>query len=257
VDSGVPQGTVMGPPLFTIFIDDIDEVARKIELLIKFADDNKVYKVINSVLDRDILQETLNKLCEWAKTWEMEFNVSKCKILHVGRTNLEYKYYMNNVELQAVEEERDVGVIIHRSLKPSRQCEKAANTEGAVLRLIQRNFHFRDRKIFVDLYKQYVRPHLEFSVPAWSLWTVQDIEKIESVPKKAVKMVSGLNSKDYEDRCREIGIKTLAERRIDQDMAQVYRFHKGSGGLQAEKIIVRANVRAGPVTRLTGSASNF
>jgi hypothetical protein len=159
--------------------------------------------------------------------------------------------------LQAVDEERDVGVIIHKSLKPSRQCEKAANTAGAVLRLIQRNFHFRDRKIFVDLYKQYVRPHLEFSVPAWSPWTAHDIENIESVQKKAVKMVSGLISKEYEARCREIGIKTLAERRIDQDMAQVYRFHKGSGGLQAEKIFVRANTRAGPVTRLTGSASNF
>jgi hypothetical protein len=56
------------------------------------------------------------------------------------------------------------------------------------------------------------------------------------VQKKAVKMVSGLTSKEYEDRCREISVKTLVERRLDQDMAQVYRFHKGSGGLQADKI---------------------
>jgi hypothetical protein len=75
---------------------------------------------------------------------------------------------MNGVELKEIEEEVDIGVVVHKSLKPSRQCEKAANTANAVLRLIQRNFHYRDRNTFLSLYKQYVRPHLEFCGLAWA-----------------------------------------------------------------------------------------
>jgi hypothetical protein len=131
--------------------------------LIKFADDNKDIKVIESQEDRDKLQETLDSLWEWAKLWSMEFNVAKCKIMHVGRTYPQYKYTMNGIPLKEIEEETDVGVIVHKSLKPTRQCEKAANTAGAVLRLLQRNFHYRDKRTFLKLYKQYVRPHMAFA----------------------------------------------------------------------------------------------
>jgi hypothetical protein len=138
VESGVPQGTVMGPPLFTIYIDDIEDFVKLIELLIKFADDNKGLKIIKSLADRDKLQQTLDSLCEWARIWAMEFNVAKCKIMHVGRNNPMFKYSMNGTELKEIEEETDVGVLIHRSLKPTRQCEKAANTANAVLRFFNK-----------------------------------------------------------------------------------------------------------------------
>jgi hypothetical protein len=87
----------------------------------------------------------------------MSFNIAKCKIMHVGTRNPNYKYYMEGQELMEVEHETDIGVIIDKTLKPGRQCEKAANTAGAVLRTIQRNFHYRDRNVFLRLYKQYVR----------------------------------------------------------------------------------------------------
>jgi hypothetical protein len=114
----------------------------------------------------------------------MEFNIPKCKLMHVGRRNPEYKYSTNGQELSVVEEEKDIGVIIQRNLKPGKQCEKAANMVAAVLRQIERNFHYRDRNVFVRLYKQYVLPHLEFSTPAWAPWLRTDIDKLESVQKK-------------------------------------------------------------------------
>jgi hypothetical protein len=88
-------------------------------------------------------------------------------------------------------------------------------------------FHFRDRHVFLQLYKQYVRPHLEFATPAWSPWLQSDIQLLEKVQEKAVKMISGLGGKDYEEKCKELGLETLADRRVLQDMAQVYKLvHK-------------------------------
>jgi hypothetical protein len=136
VDSGVPQGTVLGPPLFTVHIDDIDDFVTLIELLKKFADDTKGLKFIRSLADREALQKTLDELCEWARMWGMSFNLDKCKIMHVGRSNPGYEYRMDGVALKVVEEETDVGVIVQENLKPHKQCQKSANTAMGVLKTI-------------------------------------------------------------------------------------------------------------------------
>ena len=130
---------------------------------------------------------------------------------------------MDGKELATVEEEKDIVVIVHKSLKPSKQCKKAADTAGAVLRTIHRNFHFRDRNIFMRLYKQYVRPHLEFSSQAWSPWLEGDKAELERVQERAVQSVSGLKSRNYQDRCKELGIATLEKRREIQDLVHAYK----------------------------------
>jgi hypothetical protein len=183
VDSGMLQGTIMGPPLFTIHIDDIDIEMLLADLAVKFADDTKGVKKIESDDSRKELQQVFDNLYEWSQKWGMEFNIPKCKLMHVGRRNPEYSYSINGQELSVVEEEKDIGVIpvVQKNLKPGKQCEKSANMAAAVLRQIERNFHYRDRNVFVKLYTQYVLPHLEFSTPAWSPWLRTDIDKLENV----------------------------------------------------------------------------
>jgi ribonuclease P/MRP protein subunit RPP40 len=87
-----------------------------------------------------------------------------------------------------------------------------------VLGQIFRAFHFRDRFTFTNLYKQYVRPHLEFVVQAWSPWTLQDKDMLEKVQKRAVGMVSGLSGTNYKEKLKELGLTTLEERRHQADM---------------------------------------
>ena len=86
---------------------------------------------------------------------------------------------------------------------------------------------YRDKKVYLDLYKTYVRPHLEYCAPAWSPWTLGDREVLEAVQRRAVKAVSNLRSRSYEDRLRELGLDSLEERRKRGDLLMAYRVHSG------------------------------
>ena len=125
---------------------------------------------------------------------------------------------MEGTELQEVTEEKDIGILIHQSLKPTKHCKKAADMAGAVLKQITKNFHFRDKNIFKKLYIQYVRPHMEFASPVWLPWLEQDIQILEKVQKRAVGMISGLRGENYEDKCNELKLDTLQLRRDKQDL---------------------------------------
>jgi len=134
---------------------------------------------------------------------------------------------MKGQQLEVTEEEKDIGVIMSKNLKPSAQYAKAARTAQTVLSQVSRAFHFRDRHIFVKLYVQYVRPHLEFASPAWSPWLEADKEVLEKIQRRAVGMVSGLRTNTYEERLKEIGLTTLEERRHQTDMIQTYKILHG------------------------------
>ena len=136
VSSGVPQGSVLGPLLFLIFINDIDDGINS-EIL-KFADDTKLYRKVNNTDDSVLLQSDLDKLVDWSQRWQMSFNVSKCKVLHLGQSNHNLHYSMNGVTLVSVEDEKDLGVNISNSLKPSKQCAMAAAEANQILGLIRR-----------------------------------------------------------------------------------------------------------------------
>ena len=155
--------------------------------------------------------------------------------MHLGRNNPRQVYYMNGEPLEQTEEETDIGVKVTPNLKPAAQCQKAARTAQTVLGQLARSFHYRDRHVFLKLYKTYVRPHLEFSVPVWSPWQEGDIETLEKVQKCAVRMISGMKSETYEEKLAELGLTTLAERRHQQDMLQVYKIVNGKDNVKSEK----------------------
>jgi hypothetical protein len=239
-----------------IFINDIDEVVKKIDIIKKFADDTKLGQSVVTDRDRQNMQEALEALGEWSQKWGMEFNVPKCKVMHLGHNNPKHQYEMAGQTLSVTREEKDIGVTVADTLKPSAQCARAAKTAHTVLGQISRAFHYRDRHIFVRLYKQYVRPHLEFAVQAWSPWTEADKECLEKVQRRAVSMVSGLQEREYEERLKEVGLTSLAERRHRADMQMVHKIMKNENGLSSTTWFEKAQ-NARRATRITADPLNI
>ena len=130
---------------------------------------------------------------------------------------------MGSRVLEAVESEKDVGVAIHKSLKPSLQCARAASKANLVLGQLARAVTYRDSTTFIRLYQVYVRPHLEYAVQSWCPWTEADIEVLERVQRRAVMMVSNLQGKSYEERLAELDMVTLETRRRSGDMIQTFK----------------------------------
>jgi len=231
VTSGVPQGSVLGPVLFLIYINDLD--AGIISRLLKFADDTKLLSRVDKEDERLQLQADLDRLVEWSKVWQMRFNIGKCKVLHLGRGNANSKYYMDRQELEEVEEERDLGVMISGDLKASRQCRIAYNKAMKMLGMMSRTIMFKNKAVLLSLYKTLVRPNLEYCSPAWSPHYTKDKVLLERAQHRFTRMIPGLAKKDYLTRLNILGIWTLEERRNRADLIEVFKIFRGQSAIPA------------------------
>ena len=157
VTSGVPQGSVLGPLLFIIYINDLD--LGLVSKIGKFADDTKMG--INADSDAAVkqLQEDLRKVGEWSKKWQMPFNLDKCNIMHIGHKNKNEKYELLSKETESVQQEKDLGVVITNDLKSSNQCIGAVKKAQKLLGYIKRQFRTRNKETILTLYNALVRPH--------------------------------------------------------------------------------------------------
>ena len=222
--SGVPQGSVLGPALFLMYINDIDlAVDVSGSYLLKFADDTKWSMVVETQEQSQVFQEGILRLEAWSREWQMLFNADKCHILHLGARNAKHEYIMGGRVLESVDSEKDLGVVIHKSLKPSSQCAKAAGKANQVLGQLSRAVTYRDKNNFLKLYSVYVRPHLEYAVQSWCPYTLEDKAALEKIQKRAISMVSNFTARTYEEKLREAGMITLEQRRQRGDMIQVYK----------------------------------
>lgn len=225
VTSGVPQGSVLGPVLFLIYINDLDN--NLISKLNKFADDSKVGKVVSSTEDIEDLQRDLDKLHCWSEQWQMKFNVDKCSVIHLGNHNLNGSYNIGDKQLKTSSCERDLGVILDSSLKFSEHCSQVVKQANSTLGLIRRNIKCKSKDVIVKLYKALVRPKLDYCVQAWRPHLKKDIYSLEQVQRRATRMISECKGKDYESRLRETGLTSLQARRNRGDLIQVFKLVKG------------------------------
>ena len=229
VRSGVPQGSVIGPLLFIIYINDLPDLLNCNSSL--FADDTKIYSRLSESsyeLDVERIQLDLDIIVKWCNDWQMELNVDKCKVMHIGRLNKNHNYTMlNNDErkiLLKTESERDLGIIISNNMKYESQCNKASSSAIRMLNLLKHTFNSRDINLWKKLYMTYIRPLLEYSVASWSPHLQKDIYMLEKVQRRATKTCYQIKQLDYETRCDALGLTTLEKRRKRGDLIQQFKF---------------------------------
>ena len=229
VISGVPQGSVLGPILFLIYVNDIPEMVNcSIKM---FADDTKLFRTVKSIDDCNILQNDLDTLSQWTNEWLLSFNIDKCKVMHIGKNNPKLEYTMRteneNKILIETREEKDLGVWITNDLKPEKQVIAASQRAMTVLRSVKRAFVRFDIETFSIIYTTYIRPHLEYCIQAWAPYYAKDILLLEKVQRRATKLVWGLKDLSYEERLERLKLFSLEERRLRGDLIQTFKLLTG------------------------------
>lgn len=223
--SGVPQGSVLGPILFILYINDLpDLIENMIEM---FADDTKISAMINNVDCCLSLESDLQRISNWTNDWLVALNAEKCKVMHIGDKNPNYSYDINNTPLLKTTSERDLGIIISNDLKWSDQVNACANRANMVLGMVKRTFKFQNIVSLSRLYKAFVRPHLEYGVQVWNPHLKKDIAVLESVQRRATKLAFEVRRLDYNDRIKAMNLTTLETRRLRGDLIQMFKIVKG------------------------------
>ena len=208
IASGIPQGSVLGPILFLVYINDLPSCVTDCRVKI-FADDTKLYKEIQSESDCSVLQSNIENIYEWSRKWQLRFHPDKCHVLRIGCSHPEFCYGMLDSEgkhrsLEVVTSEKDLGVIVDSDLVFREHVSQIVKKANCTLGIIRRSFRFLDRATIMLLYKALVRPVLEYGLPAWSPFYTREIEAIESVQRRATKLVPGLSELPYEERLRNL-----------------------------------------------------
>ena len=234
--SGVPQGTVLGPLLFVIYINDMLDPISSNGLL--FADDTKVFRQICSEEDALELQSDIDKLEAWTKIWLLRFNADKCHVLTLGKfENIRHthRYKIGGKELEHVFEEKDLGVLVDADLSFEEHITTKVRKANQIMGLIRRSFTYLDGKSFVKLYTALVRPHLEYAQSVWSPHLKKFTDLLENVQIRATKLVDHFGGLDYSERLKRLNLPTLAFRRLRGDLIEMYKhFSKYDKDIVAE-----------------------
>ncbi|KAL8603552.1 hypothetical protein ACOMHN_052781 [Nucella lapillus] len=190
VESGVPQGSVLGPSLFVLYINDMPTGLSSTARL--FADDTLCHKTISSITDQQALQNDLNCLAEWEQQWLMSFHPDKCQTLQVSRKRnpLPSKYTLRDHSLEKVSKAKYLGVTITSDLSWSPHISNISNHANKTLGLLRRNLKIGSKRIKQKAYTSLVRPTLEYTSSVWDPYTDKDIKMLEKIQRRVARWVT-------------------------------------------------------------------
>ncbi|MCG7874753.1 MAG: hypothetical protein JAY78_00305 [Candidatus Thiodiazotropha taylori] len=229
VTSGVPQGTVLGPLLFLIYINDLPlEVSSTTRL---FADDSLLYRRIRSPKDAQILQEDLNRLQDWEKKWQMSFNPTKCEVIRITRKRnpIRTTYTIHGHDLTVAKAGKYLGVTISDNLTWNAHVDATTKKANNSLAFLRRNLASCPKDVKAQSYQSLVRPILEYACTSWDPHTKVNIQQLEAVQRRAARFTVGdyRTTSSPSQMLADLGWEPLYQRRINAKVVMVYRITYG------------------------------
>ena len=225
VTSGVPQGSILGPLLFLLYINDMPACVRS-STVAMFADDAKCFKQVINRQDCDNLQIDIDNLYEWSVVWRLKFNPIKCKVMSFTRSAnpINYIYTLNGTPLECVSSFKDLGVIIDNDLSQKSQISNIISKCNKVGGMIKRSLGYKaPTDVSIKLYKALVRSIAEYSSPVWSPQGRMQLQAVERIQRHFTKFALHYPDISYKERCTVLGILPLCYRREILDLKLLFK----------------------------------
>jgi hypothetical protein len=233
VKSGVPQGSVLGPLLFLIYINDLPSLLNDVTCVM-FADDLKIFHTVDNKEQVCKLQNAINTINIWAKTWQLQLSPSKCIVLHLGKTNPAASYFIENQAINEESECRDLGVMIDSDLKFTKHIKNIVKIAYFKINQLFKVFRSKNRQNLLLAYITYIRPTLEYASSIWSPYLLKDIHVIERVQKFFTRRLLKKLNLNYTERLTQLNLESLETRRIKADLLETYKHVNNIGNRKLE-----------------------
>ena len=210
VTSGIPQGSVLGPVLFVVYISTMVENDTVSDIYL-YTDDTKLVKEVNTICDSQSLQQDINSLYTWTQHSLLHFQPEKCVAMRVGNSPDEVPIAntMGGVPLSVSNEVKDLLIDLKLNFDSHIRIGVKVNKANSLVWLIQRSFEYIDPHVFKQLFKSIVHPHLECAAPTmWKSHLKKHISSVENVQRCTTRMVLGLKHMSYEQRLWPLDLPT-------------------------------------------------
>ena len=225
--SGVPQGSVLGPILFLIFINDITCIINNLANLRLFADDVKLYTSILCDKSAEAIQACLNFIYDWSILWQMRINVLKCLVLTICKMQSSYvlySYFINGQAIPRVNSARDLGITVTGDLQFNSHINTIVTRARQRISVLFRAFTSRNIQLMCKAYITYIRPLVEYNSIVWNPSQIHLIDLLENVQRKFTKRIPSISHLNYVERLKIINLESLELRRLKFDLINYYKF---------------------------------
>ena len=247
VDSGVPQGTVMGPLLFLVHISDLPSVLDPNTAVRLFADDCLVYRSIDGIEDQRSLQRDLDALVLWGKCWGMRFNASKCNIIHMGTIKFHFFYSLSNHVLQIVSHAKYLGITLTSDLTWSQHVASTASKAHQRLGFLKRNLRGAPYKCREMAYVTLILSQMEYCSTIWDPSLKKNCDALEKIQRKAARWATGqYGSCSVTQILRDLKWEPLADRRRAQRLALFYKILNFQVNIDPASVDIKLSTRSRP-----------
>ena len=236
VESGVPQGSVLGPLLFLVFVNHL--VAGLDCKFMLFADDLKIY-LANDGPSTCSLQRDIDWLARLSHDWGLVFNTGKtvCVRFHRGRAlGPVNAYRLEGSPVNFVDSCRDLGVVVDSQLRFHQHISQVVSKAGGVSMNILKSTVCRSPEFMCSVFKAHIRPILEYASPVWNTGFIDDITKLEAVQRRWTKRIDGLSELSYAGRLEYLNLFSVKGRLWRADMIQCWRIFHGESPIAPEDI---------------------